>query len=159
MPGQNHTAEKPKASNGPESLQETAWETGRSGAKLTRSHTHHTAGISGEDKRVTPRAHYVKLSSGGHTLGRSDRPHATASIDPKGYSRMRGTATDRSVHHPWVLLSGGTGDMNAATETKVARPKGRHRGTRMGRRRRNLPHSQVLIIGHHWPVEPETVRQ
>ena len=42
---------------------------------------------------------------------------------------------------------------------RVARPKGIHGGTRMGRRRRNLPHSQFLIIGHHWPVEPETVSQ
>ena len=56
------------------------------------------------DKRVTPRAPYVKQTSGGHTLGRSDRPHATASIDPKGYGRMTGTVTDRSVQHPWVLL-------------------------------------------------------
>ena len=99
------------------------------------------------DKRVTPLAHYVKLTSGGHTLGRSERPHATASIDPKGYSRMRGTAADRSVHHPWVLLSGGTGDRNAATEPKVVRPNGRHGGTRKGRRRRNLPHSPSP---HHW---------
>ena len=111
------------------------------------------------DKRVTPRAQYVKLPSSGHTLGRSDRPHATASIDPKGYGRMRGTAADRSIHHPWVLLSGGTGDRNAAAEPKVARPNGRHGGTRKGRRRRNLPHSQVLIIGHHWPAEPEKGRQ
>ena len=48
MPGQNHTAEKPRASNGPEPLQETAWETGRSGAKLAWNHTHHTAGIIGD---------------------------------------------------------------------------------------------------------------
>ena len=65
-----------------------------------------------------PHAHYVKLSSGGHTQRRSERPHATASNDPKGYGRMRGTAADRSVHHPRVLLSGGTGDRNAATEPK-----------------------------------------
>ena len=117
--GQNHTAEKPRASNGQEPLQETAWETGRSGAKLAWSHTHHTAGISGDGKASDwSRAHYVKLSSGGHTLGRSDRPHATATNDPKGYGRMRGTAADRSAHHPWVPLSGGTGDRNAATEPK-----------------------------------------
>ena len=111
------------------------------------------------DKRVTPRAHYVRPTSGGHTLGRSDRPHATASIDPKGYGRMRGTAADHSMHYPWVLLPSGTGDRNAATEPKGARPNGRHGGTRKGRRRRNLPHSQGLIIGHHWPAESETVRQ
>ena len=108
-------------------------------------------------KRVTPRAHHVKLTSGGHTMGRSDRPQATASIDPKGYGRTRGTAADRSVHHPWVLLSGGTGDRNAATEPKVAMPNDKHGGTRKGKRRRNLPHSQVLIIGHHWPAEPEAM--
>ena len=106
---------------------------------------------------MTPRAQHVKLTSGGHTLGRLDRPQATAPIDPKGYGRMRGTAADRSAHHLWVPLSGGTGDRNAVTEPKVARPNGRHGGTRKGRRRRNLPHSQVLIIGHHWPADLEAV--
>ena len=100
---------------------------GRQGV-AARSHTHHTAGISSDGKASDrPRAHYVKLSSGGNTLGISDRPHATASIDPKGNGRMRGTAADRSVHHPWVLLSGGTGDRNAATEPKGCKAEGQTR--------------------------------
>ena len=45
MPGQNHRADEPRVSNGPELLQET-WETGRSGAILACSHAHHTAGKS-----------------------------------------------------------------------------------------------------------------
>ena len=115
MPGQNHTADEPRVSNGLEPLQET----GRQGVveRYWHAATHTVPQGKASDR---PRAHYVKLSSGGHTQGRSERPHATASIDPKGYGRMRGTAADHSLHHPRVLLSGGTGDSNAATE-----PKGR----------------------------------
>ena len=65
-----------------------------------------------------PRAHYVKLPSGGHTQGGSERPYATTTIDPKGNGRMRGTGADHSVHHPRVVLSSGTRNRNAATEPK-----------------------------------------
>ena len=69
------------------------------------------------DNRVTGHEHTMSsYPVVGTPLGRTDRPHATAPSDPKGHSRMRGTAADRSVHHSRVQLSGGTGDRNAATK-------------------------------------------
>ena len=75
-----------------------------------------------------------------------DRPQATASNDPKGYGRMRGTATDRSVHHPWVLLSRGTGDRNAATESKGCKAKGQTRRYPDGKAEKE---PAALPIPHH----------
>ena len=50
-----------------------------------------------------------------------------ASIDPKDYGRMKGTAADRRVHHPRALQSGGTGDRNASTEPKGSKAEGQTR--------------------------------
>ena len=91
--------------------------------------------------------HGATLSSGGHTLGRSNRPHTMAAIDPKGYGRMRGTAADRSVHHPWVLLSGGTRDRNAATELKGCKAEGQTRRYPYGKAEKE---PAALSIPHHW---------
>ena len=141
-----------------EPLRESAWETGRSGAILACSQTHQTAGISGDGQASDrPRAHDVKLTSGGHTLGRLERPHVTASIDPKGYGRMRGQPqTAANINQGYNCPVEPEPGMQRPSQ-RAARPKIRHGGTRMGRRRRNPPPAQFLIIGHHCPVEPETV--
>ena len=70
-----------------------------------------------------------------------------AAIDPKGHGRMRGTAAPRSVHHPWALLSGGTGDRNTATEPKGCKAEGQTRRYPYGKAEKE---PAALPIPRHW---------
>ena len=98
------------------------------------------------DKRVTGHEHTM---SSYPVVGTpwEDRIGHMQSIDLKGYGRMRGTAADRSRHHPWVPLSGGAGDRNAATEPKGSKAEGQTRRYRDGKAEKE---PAALPIPHHW---------